>query len=218
MRDVFRTVDIKTCPTRYNFHLHTIYSDGKLTPEDVVQQALEIGLKGLAITDHNAVGGYFAAAEWLARHSGEFYRPEGDRLKLWTGIEINAHLLEGEVHILGYAFDPDSAAMAPYIKGKKATGDDFLASQVVASIQAAGGLAVLAHPVRYRQPPELLIPAAEMLGFDGIEVYYAYDRPDVWRPSPDQLERVLTLCEGRDLLHTCGTDTHGLSILRRTGC
>ena len=77
---------------------------------------------------------------------------------------------------------------------------------------------MLAHPVRYRQPPELLIPAAEMLGFDGIEVYYAYDRPDVWRPSPDQLERVLTLCEGRDLLHTCGTDTHGLSILRRTGC
>ena len=217
LRSVFQTVDAKTCPTHYNFHLHTVYSDGQLTPENLIEQALRNGLKGLAITDHHHIGGYYAAQEWLARYSANHYRPEEERFQLWTGVEINAHFVDGEVHILGYAFDPHSEAMAPYLQGKRVTGDHYLASQVVASIHKAGGLAVLAHPARYRQAPERLIPAAEELGFDGVEVYYAYDNPREWRTSPKQTEQMLGLCQGRDLLHTCGTDTHGHNILRRVG-
>lgn len=220
LRRVFQSVDATTCPHHYNFHLHTVYSDGQLTPEDLVEQALRKGLSGLAITDHHHVGGYYAAQEWLARyfanHGNHFY-PEEERLKLWVGVEINAHLLEGEVHILGYAFDPEAEAMAPYLQGKRVTGDRYLASQVVEAIHRAGGLAVLAHPARYRQRPEALIPAAQMLGFDGIEVYYAYDNPKVWRSSPEATERLLSLCEGHNFLHTCGTDTHGHNISRRVG-
>ena len=217
LRNVFQSIDATSCPKHYNFHLHTVYSDGQLTPEKLIEQALQNGLKGLAITDHHQVGGYYAAQEWLARYSANHYRPEEDRLKLWTGVEINAHLLDGEVHVLGYAFDPMAESMKPYLQGSRVKGDAYLASQVVEAIHRAGGLAVLAHPARYRQSPESLIPAAAMLEFDGVEAYYAYDNPKQWRPSPEPTRRILDLCEGRDLLRTCGTDTHGHNILRRVG-
>ena len=83
------------------------------------------------------------------------------------------------------------------------------------AIQAAGGVAVLAHPVRYRRPPEELIPAAATLGIDGVETYYAYDNPAEWRPTPEKTERVEKLANAYALLSTCGTDSHGLTLTRR---
>jgi predicted metal-dependent phosphoesterase TrpH len=73
----------------------------------------------------------------------------------------------------------------------------------------------LAHPYRYRRPPEELIPAAADLGIDGIETYYAYNNPDPWKPSPVQTQQVKHLSEACGLLLTCGTDTHGLNLLQR---
>ena len=45
--------------------MHTNCSDGKLTPEDLMAQAIEIGLQGMAITDHHSVAGYYRAKQWL---------------------------------------------------------------------------------------------------------------------------------------------------------
>ncbi|CCH65126.1 PHP family metal-dependent phosphoesterase [Richelia intracellularis HM01] len=36
--------------------------------------------------------------------------------KLWSSIEINANLLDVEVHILGYAFDIKHCRMKPYLQ------------------------------------------------------------------------------------------------------
>ena len=46
-----------------DLHMHTTYSDGKLTPEELVAKAKEAGLTYMAITDHDTVactrrGGY----------------------------------------------------------------------------------------------------------------------------------------------------------------
>jgi len=79
----------------------------------------------------------------------------------------------------------------------------------------AGGLAVLAHPVRYRRSPEDLIAAAATLGINGVETYYAYDNPSPWRTSPRQTDQVQRLSSTHGLLNTCGSDTHGLSLLQR---
>ena len=58
LKKVWKCLDANSCPSQYNFHMHTIASDGKLTPINLVQQAVEIGLKGFAITDHHSVAGY----------------------------------------------------------------------------------------------------------------------------------------------------------------
>ncbi len=50
---------------RTYFHLHTHCSDGQMSPQDLMRQALDIGLKGLAITDHHSIEGYQQAQIWL---------------------------------------------------------------------------------------------------------------------------------------------------------
>lgn len=216
LKQVLKTIESDSCPHSYNFHMHTTASDGRLKPQELIEQAVGIGLQGLAITDHHSVGGYLQASCWLEEWK-QWYR---DRSlypvpHLWTGVEINADLLDAEVHILGYAFDPAHPALEPYLQGAKAKGSAAKAENVIAAIQAAGGLAVLAHPARYRRSPEDLIHAAAKLGIDGVETYYAYDNPSPWRPSPRQTQLVQQLSAYYGLLNTCGTDTHGRSLLMR---
>ncbi len=213
LRQVFERVHAETCPRLFNFHMHTVCSDGKLPPEVLMQQAITIGLKGLAITDHHTINGYQAAQHWLTNWQQQY--PTEAVPTLWTGVEINADLLGAEVHILGYAFDPQHDSMSPYLLGRTSKNDDYQAVNVVAGIHRAGGLAVLAHPARYRRSPEEVIAAAVQVGIDGVETYYAYDNPNPWRTSPAQTHRVAQLSQEYQLLSTCGTDTHGLSLLQR---
>lgn len=213
LRRVFETLTAESCPQSFNFHLHTVCSDGRLEPEQLIRQAMEIGLQGLAITDHHSVNGYHRAQRCLATWQSQ--NGKKPALHLWTGIEVNASLLNNEVHLLGYAFDPHHIAMQPYLQGSAPTGDRYQAMQVIAAIHQAGGLAVLAHPARYRCSHYELIPAAAELGIDGVETYYAYSNPVPWEPSPRQTEEVWALGNHYHLLNTCGTDTHGPDILRR---
>ncbi|MCF4969942.1 PHP domain-containing protein, partial [Nostoc sp. CMAA1605] len=65
LEEVFQNIDAQSCPRLFNFHMHTVHSDGKLQPNVLMEQAIAIGLKGLAITDHHTIGGYEAAQSWL---------------------------------------------------------------------------------------------------------------------------------------------------------
>ncbi|XGV95345.1 MAG: PHP domain-containing protein [Leptolyngbya sp. BL-A-14] len=213
LRRVFEQIHADSCPTAFNFHMHTVNSDGQLQPERLMQQAIAIGLQGFAITDHHSVNGYRIAHLWLEEQRFEGHdRPLPH---LWTGVEVTSVLLETEVHILGYAFDPENPAMQPYLQHHAPKSINANAEQVIAAIHQAGGLAVLAHPVRYKRPPEDLIPQAAQFGIDGVETFYAYNNPNPWQTSPEQTRRVQRLSAAFNLLNTCGTDTHGLSLLQR---
>lgn len=213
LRAVFSMLHAESCPLSFNFHLHTVFSDGRLTPEQVMQQAIAIGLKGLAITDHHSVRGYQAAKQWLHRYQqGEFAQMLPT---LWAGIEITAHLLGVDVHILGYGFQPEHPALLPYLLGYTALNEDSSAQRVIAAIHQAGGLSILAHPARYKRSPQQLIPAAVHLGIDGVETYYCYNNPKPWQVSPEPTQEVGRLAQTFGLLQTCGTDTHGADILQR---
>jgi len=210
LRSVFEAITAESCPYAYNFHMHTVFSDGRLQPEQLIEQAVAIGLKGLAITDHHSVDGYRRARQWLDE------RPNGSVLpQFWSGMEVTASLLQDEVHILAYAFDPTHSALQTYTEGKAPVGERSEAANVIAAIHAAGGLAVLAHPARYRRSPAELIPEAAQAGIDGIETYYAYNNPSPWQASPRQMQEVKALGQTYGLLNTCGTDTHGLNLLQR---
>ncbi|NEO86922.1 MAG: PHP domain-containing protein [Spirulina sp. SIO3F2] len=211
LSQVWQTIDAQSCPYQYNFHMHTRCSDGQLTPEALIEQATMIGLQGMAITDHHSVRGYERAAKWLTQH-----RSDLDIIPhLWTGVEITSTLEDVAVHILGYGFDPNHAAIAPYLNSKSPHGRAARAKVVVRAIQQAGGLAVLAHPARYRKSYLELIPAAAAAGIDGIETYYAYRKEKPWQPTPQTTPGVKALVDQVGLLHTCGTDTHGLNLRLR---
>ncbi len=215
LHHIFQTVDAQSCPHSYNFHMHTVKSDGQLQPSEIIQQAIAIGLSGLAITDHHTTKGYYEAQDWLDRWKAS--QPENNPKApiLWTGVEITADLFNTKVHILGYAFDPTAICLQPYIQSQPGTDCLDEAKNVISAIQQAGGLAVLAHPARYRRPVSQLIPEAAGLRIDGVEVYYNYRATNPWLPTPKITEEVQYLSETYGLVKTCGTDTHGSNLLLR---
>ncbi|MEL6232134.1 MAG: PHP domain-containing protein [Cyanobacteria bacterium J06627_3] len=221
LKDIFQQVTGHSCPRHYNFHMHTHCSDGKLSPGDLMEQAIHLQLKGFAITDHHTIQGYEQACQWLEHwrwnHPSNWTsnHPKVKLPRLWCGVEITSSLLGVDVHILGYAFNPQHQAFKRYLQGGAPMGEDRQAKSVIQAIQAAGGIAVLAHPVRYRRSPEELIPAAAAMDIDGVETYYAYDHPAEWRPTPEKTERVQALANAYNLLSTCGTDSHGMTLTRR---
>ncbi|HEO64178.1 MAG TPA: PHP domain-containing protein [Candidatus Omnitrophica bacterium] len=78
-----------------DLHLHTIYSDGTLTPSELIKAAKEMGLSCIAVTDHDSVDGIEEAAA------------EADRLKveMIPGVELSVDYKGREVHVLGYFID-----------------------------------------------------------------------------------------------------------------
>jgi predicted metal-dependent phosphoesterase TrpH len=84
---------------RVDLHLHTTASDGALSPEELVRRCAEAGVRVLAITDHDSTEGVRAAMAAAA--------PLG--MTVIPGTELNTDVVDGEVHILGYFVDIDSA-------------------------------------------------------------------------------------------------------------
>lgn len=78
-----------------DLHIHSTASDGSLAPEEIVRQALELGLYAIAITDHDTVEGVGPAME----------AAEGTGLHLLPAVEISVDFQETEIHILGYFID-----------------------------------------------------------------------------------------------------------------
>lgn len=80
-----------------DLHVHTSFSDGKLTPEELVAAAKAAGLNYIAITDHDTVEGIGHLYE------NGFYPSRG--IHIIPGIEFSAHHPTQEIHILGYNID-----------------------------------------------------------------------------------------------------------------
>ncbi|MEK7382936.1 MAG: PHP domain-containing protein [Elusimicrobiota bacterium] len=87
-------------PKRLELHCHSIYSDGTLSPVELVARAVQNAVDLLVLSDHDTVSG---AAELFAAGS------RAD-LEVRLGIEINCagSGAADRVHILGYGFKPDA--------------------------------------------------------------------------------------------------------------
>lgn len=92
---------------KYDLHLHTTASDGRLNPAALVELARARGLEIIAVTDHDSVGGISEALEEAGR---------GARITVIPGVEINTDLPSGELHILGYFIEYRDADLAQALR------------------------------------------------------------------------------------------------------
>ncbi|SUZ48074.1 uncharacterized protein METZ01_LOCUS928 [marine metagenome] len=83
-------------PATIDLHLHTLASDGRLTPTELIQLVVKQGLKTVSITDHDSTEGLAEAYEAAK---------EFPHLRIIPGIEMSADLPGNEVHVLGYFLD-----------------------------------------------------------------------------------------------------------------
>ncbi|MEI8139285.1 MAG: PHP domain-containing protein [bacterium] len=78
-----------------DLHTHSTFSDGSMTPEELVELAAKAGLTAIALTDHDGMMGidrFMAACELQG-------------LRGIPGVEISIELSGGTMHILGYFID-----------------------------------------------------------------------------------------------------------------
>lgn len=86
--------------SRIDLHTHSTTSDGTLSPDALVREAAKIGLRTLALTDHDTIDGVPEAVA-TGRETG---------VEIIPGVELGTSVERREHHILGYFVDIDDAA------------------------------------------------------------------------------------------------------------
>ena len=85
-----------------DLHLHTTFSDGTMTPTELIEFCVSRGLKVISVSDHDTTKGLQETF-----HAAEKY-PE---LTVIPGIELSTDVPGGEIHILGYYLDIESESL-----------------------------------------------------------------------------------------------------------
>jgi predicted metal-dependent phosphoesterase TrpH len=80
-----------------DLHLHTNFSDGTYSPEELAAHAARLRLNTIALTDHDTVEGCPRAAIACRELGIEFI----------SGAELTAEIDDTEIHLLGYYLQPD---------------------------------------------------------------------------------------------------------------
>lgn len=78
-----------------DLHLHTIFSDGTYTPQELISESIKCGLSAVAIVDHDTVEGIQPTID-IAKTQD---------IEVLPGIELTTEYDSLEIHILGYLID-----------------------------------------------------------------------------------------------------------------
>ena len=243
-----------------DLHSHTSFSDGVLSPRELINRAIDRGVDVLAITDHDTIDAY------------EHVSPVRKQLRLVPGIELSTQWGSAGIHVLGLNIDVESDAIKTAARvqsntrlerarrisenlEKKGIEDSFSAArnlsvggyigrphfarhlinigkadsmhtafkkfmgdgkagdvkkhwaelpQIIQWIRDANGIAVLAHPLKYkltRTRLKRLLDTFIEAGGQGMEVVSG-------QQMPQQTRDMAQLCEQKNLLASCGSDFH----------
>ena len=247
---------------KYDLHCHSSFSDGELSPADVVLRAKNKGVSTLALTDHDTVSGLLEAQQAASQYELNFI----------PGIELSCLWNNKTFHILGLNIDPENTQLlagiqqlqdirlerakkiaykleknkipgafeavrtaagmgmitrphfANYLiknnyvssmqdafdrylgQGKKAFVNTQWAEMdnAIHWINSAGGVAVVAHPMRYKLTASWMrrfLKAFKDAGGLGIEIITA-------RSNADEIRRTVHFAKQFELYGSVGSDFH----------
>ncbi len=258
-----RGIIVNIMAVMIDLHNHSHYSDGVLSPSEVVCLAKESGCNVFALTDHDTTDGLAEAQQ----------EANNQQIKLIHGVEISAMWNNMTIHIVGLNIDKNNPILCSGLKqhqdfrktraekmarglggagvvgamektralaktdmltrthfaqmliqegickdmksvfrrfltGKKPGGVGGKWAQfdaVIEWIHAAGGKAVLAHPLRYRMTNikiQRMLSHLSNAGLDGVEVITAYS-------TDEEITLMSKWADETNLLYSCGSDYHG---------
>ena len=206
-----------------NLHMHTTYSDGSVTHNEIAQAALKAGLDAVIVTDHNV----------LVNGPANYYQDGQQRVLLLVGEELHDQTRQPQKnHMLVFGANRELAPLA------------YDPQRLLESVAQTGGLAFLAHPFDPPAPafgePDISWVDWEVKDFTGIELwnamsefkslmtnrlraaFYAFNPRFVANgPFPQALAKWdELLAKGRQVVAVGGSDAHAfhfsLGLLRRT--
>ena len=118
----------------FDFHVHTTFSDGWLTPEERVIWYLEHGISGAAFSDHDNIRG--------ARLAREFVEKNGLDFTVWIAEEWTNHETNPEIHMNYYGLEEEIVPPESYTPGGPKVMN---ASELIIYVKANGGFITVNH-------------------------------------------------------------------------
>jgi len=86
----------------FDLHNHSTYSDGLLSPTELIELAARTGADAIALTDHDTTDG-LAEAHAAAKRTGLGFVP---------GVEISVSWGDTTLHVVGLQVDPSAPSLA----------------------------------------------------------------------------------------------------------
>lgn len=172
-------------------HCHTTFSDGTLTPTELVQAALSAGVRALAITDHDTISGWDEAIATAIPYN----------LEIVPGVELSTVHRDRSLHILGFYPDADQlcAPLSERLEGRKRR-----AHQMVANLEALG------YPISLPELGEGIAPSRPHLARALVEAGHVQSSREAFdrllgddQPAYVDYEK-FSISEGIALLRNCG--------------
>lgn len=115
-------------PWQVDGHLHTIFSDGDDTPEEIVELCVSMGIKLFAVTDHDTIDGIPQAITAAKRYKGhhiESIKPANAEFTSFDGKTI---------HVLGYCFRAEDEAVNRFFDAQRKSKQEYAEKVVNALI------------------------------------------------------------------------------------
>ena len=128
-----------------DLHSHSTVSDGLLSPAALVRRAADNGVDVLALTDHDAIGGYDEAAAAAAECG----------IRLVSGVEISIEWGEISVHVVGLGFDPSNEVLRAGLNAV-CSGRIDRARRMDAELARVGIAGTFEGAMRYAENPSLI--------------------------------------------------------------
>ena len=128
-----------------DLHTHSTFSDGLLTPTELVARADRNGATLLALTDHDTVSGV-PEARLAAQTAG---------LRLISGVEISVSWENETVHVVGLNVDPEDSRLLSGLADIRA-GRDGRAVRMGEALAEAGFPGMLEAAMRFAGNPTLV--------------------------------------------------------------
>lgn len=106
-----------------DLHTHSTASDGTLKPMEVVRRAYKMGLKAIALTDHDTVDGVKEAVRecgYLNEEMSVYATEDKGVFEVVPGIEISCNYESVELHILGLFLDCENEVLLKGLESLRA--------------------------------------------------------------------------------------------------
>lgn len=100
----YRLEERKNNAKYIDLHTHTNYSDGELSPEELIKLAISKNIGTISITDHDTINGIKTVDK-----NASYITESG--IKIINGIELSVKRDAGRMHILGYGIDLENEAL-----------------------------------------------------------------------------------------------------------
>ena len=188
-----------------DLHLHTHFSDGTFSPEELAGHAQRLGFAALALTDHDSVEGCARMTEVCGAAGIEFI----------TGTELTAEHNDTELHLLGYFVDTRNEKFLTDISRFQAVRQDRIremvarlnALNVPLQVETVFALANCKSPGRPHVARALVEAGFCKTPDEAFARFLKKSRP-AWVPKAK-----MSALEGVELIHLAG----GLAVMAHPG-